>query len=501
MLSSWAPIGILPVGGNRRIQYHNDCIHSVTFKVECISGGNVRQVKGNDLKLKGSSGELRAAVVLRSRSRGLKKTPTNPDDVVRVIVRNSEEGRTSLVKLLDRYARLVELEECFLLFEELGRKDRWLQALEVFRWMQTRSWYRADNGVYSKLISIMGKKGQIRLAMWLFAEMRNSGCRPDTSVYNSVITAHLHTKDKEKALEKAFGYLEKMKEKPRCQPNLVTYNILLRAYAQAGQVDKVEALFTELQTYKITPDIYTYNGVMDAYGKNGMLTEMETVLTRMKRKKCKPTIITFNLLIDAYGKYKDFSKMERVFESMLHSKEKPTLPTFNSMITNYGRARLIEKAELVYKKMITLQYEPSHVTYECLIMAYGHCGSITKAREKFSEMLDAGIRLQISTLHALLEVYCKNGLLYEADLLFHNAPNMGVEPHASTYKLLYKAYTKANETQLLDKLLKTMEANGVIPNKKFFLEALGTYSSSQSKDRRSDVRNDSSFPEMANHIK
>ncbi|KAG9450729.1 hypothetical protein H6P81_010694 [Aristolochia fimbriata] len=82
---------------------------------------------------------------------------------------------------------------------------------EVFRWMQKQRWYVADNGVYSKLISVMRKKGQTRMAMWLFSEMRNSGCRPDTSVYNALISANLYPKDKAKALAKASGYFEKMK--------------------------------------------------------------------------------------------------------------------------------------------------------------------------------------------------------------------------------------------------------------------------------------------------
>lgn len=112
--------------------------------------------------------------------------------------------------------------------------------------MQKQRWYVADNGVYSKLISVMGKKGQTRMAMWLFSEMRNSGCRPDTSVYNSLITAHLHSKDKPKALSKALGYFDKMKGTERCKPSIVTYNILLRASAQAKNIVQVETLFKDL---------------------------------------------------------------------------------------------------------------------------------------------------------------------------------------------------------------------------------------------------------------
>ncbi|XP_058084619.1 pentatricopeptide repeat-containing protein PPR5 homolog, chloroplastic [Magnolia sinica] len=418
------------------------------------------------------------------------------EDLVRVLLRNSSDEKP-LASTLSKYVKIIRTEHCFLLFEELGKRDQWLRCLEVFRWMQKQRWYIADNGVYSKLISVMGKKGQTRMAMWLFSEMRSSGCRPDTSVYNALITAHLHSRDKSKALAKAIGYFEKMKGMERCKPNIVTYNILLRAYAQAQDVNQVEALFKDIDGSIVSADIYTYNGVMDAYGKNGMLKEMESVLSRMKSNQCKPDIITFNLLIDAYGKRQAFDKMEQVFKSLLRSKEKPTLPTFNSMIMNYGKARLREKAESILDKMAELGYQPSYITYESLITTYGYCDCVSRAREVFSEMIDSGKEMQVSTLNAMLDAYCINGLPTEADMLLDYASSNSLLPDASTYKLLYKAFMKANMKELQQKLLKRMDEDGIVPNKKFFLEALGAFGSSQTRSGSDHDLNVSNPPQIS----
>ncbi|KAI3451099.1 hypothetical protein Pfo_007764 [Paulownia fortunei] len=400
------------------------------------------------------------------------------EDLVRLLMRNFTD-KQPLVNTLNKYVKLVRTEHCFLLFEELGKSDKWLQCLEVFRWMQKQRWYIADNGVYSKLISVMGKKGQTRMAMWLFSEMRNSGCKPDTSVYNALITAHLHSRDKSKALAKALWYFEKMKGMERCKPSIVTYNILSRAFAQARNVDQVNALFKDLDESIVTPDIFTFNGVMDAYGKIGMIREMELVLSRMKSNQIKPDIITFNLLIDAYGRKQEFDKMEQVFKSLLRSKEKPTLPTFNSMITNYGKARLREKADLVFQRMTDMGYKPSFITYECLIMMYGYCDCVSRAREIFDQMAESEKEKKVSTLNAMLEVFCMNALPMEADMLFESARTNGMFPvNSSTYKLLYKAYTKADMKELMQKLLMYMDKDGIVPNKRFFLDALGALGSS-----------------------
>ncbi|KAK7318550.1 hypothetical protein RJT34_03253 [Clitoria ternatea] len=410
--------------------------------------------------------------------------------LVRFLTRKISD-REPLVKTLNKYVKLVRTEHCFFLFEELGKNDKWLQCLEVFRWMQKQRWYVADNGIYSKLISVMGKKGQTRMAMWLFSEMRKNGCRPDTSVYNALITAHLHSRDKTKALAKAIGYLDKMKGMERCKPNIVTYNILLRAFAQARNVDQVNYLFKDLDESTISPDIYTFNGVMDAYGKNGMIREMESVLTRMKNNLIKPDLITFNLLIDSYGKKQEFAKMEQVFKSLLRSKERPTLPTFNSMILNYGKARLKDKAEDVYKKMTDMGYTPSFVTHESLIYVYGVCDCVSRAREVFDGLIESEVPIKISTLNAMLDVYSLNGLPQEAHSLFHRARSIKIYPDSSTYKLLYKAYTRANQKELLDKLLKYMDKDGIIPNKKFFLDALGDVASSPANSGSADATTDS----------
>nr|XP_016444053.1 PREDICTED: pentatricopeptide repeat-containing protein At4g39620, chloroplastic-like [Nicotiana tabacum] len=396
-------------------------------------------------------------------------------ELVTLLMKNFSDKKP-LVSTLNKYVKFVRTEHCFLLFEELGKTDNWLQCLEVFRWMQKQRWYIADNGVYSKLISVMGKKGQIRMAMWLFSEMRNSGCRPDTSVYNAVISAHLHSRDKSKALAKAMGYFEKMKGMERCSPSIVTYNILLRAFAQAKNVEQVDALLKDLEDSIVTPDIFTFNGLMDAYGKNGMIKEMEHVLSRIKSNELKPDIITFNILIDSYGKKQEFQKMEQVFKSLLRSKEKPTIPTFNSMITNYGKARLREKAELVLEKMTDLGYRPSYITYECLLMMYGHCDCVAKARELFDRVVESEKEKKVSTLNSMLDTYCMNGLPVEADALFESIHSAKAFPiDSSTYKLLYKAYTKADMKELVQKLLTCMDKDGIIPNKKFFLDALGAF--------------------------
>ncbi|QHO26296.1 hypothetical protein S83_006102 [Arachis hypogaea] len=185
--------------------------------------------------------------------------------------------------------------------------------------------------------------------------------------------------------------------------------------------------------------------------------------------------------------------MEQVFKSLLRSKEKPTLPTFNSMILNYGKARLKEKAENVFRKMTDMVYKPSFITYKSLIYIYGYCDCISKARDLFEGLIESKSQIKASTLSVMLDVYRINGLPLEADSLLERAITFQVFPDASTYKLL-RVYTKANLKELVDKLLRHMDRDGIIPNKKFFLDALGS-SRDKSKSAITAVTHSNSFAE------
>jgi pentatricopeptide repeat protein len=56
-------------------------------------------------------------------------------------------------------------------------------------------------------------------------------------------------------LTKALVYFWRMKGTEWCQPNAETCNILLRAFAQARNVNQVNALFKDLDESIVSPDI------------------------------------------------------------------------------------------------------------------------------------------------------------------------------------------------------------------------------------------------------
>lgn len=59
--------------------------------------------------------------------------------MVRMLIRSFSD-KEPLVKTLNKYVKIVRTEHCFLLFEELGKSDKWLQCLEVIQLVRVLSY-------------------------------------------------------------------------------------------------------------------------------------------------------------------------------------------------------------------------------------------------------------------------------------------------------------------------------------------------------------------------
>ena len=83
----------------------------------------------------GGAAPRHVALAARSKRRGAGAAAEEGVDeaaeLVRSLLRRTAGGKERLVPVLDRHVRVVRTEHCFLLFEELGRRDAWLQCLEV----------------------------------------------------------------------------------------------------------------------------------------------------------------------------------------------------------------------------------------------------------------------------------------------------------------------------------------------------------------------------------
>jgi len=98
---------------------------------------------------------------------------------------------------------------------------------------------------------------------WLFNQMKAEGVEPNVVTYNTLIKAAGENQDYNYAKE-LFGEMDRK----RLQPDVVTYSTLIKAAAENRDYPHAKALFREMGRNGLQPDVVTYKTLIKAEGEN-----------------------------------------------------------------------------------------------------------------------------------------------------------------------------------------------------------------------------------------
>lgn len=132
---------------------------------------------------------------------------------------------------------------------ELQRQNEWEIALQVFEFMRKEDTFRLDMSLYGNIILMLGKNELIEMAEKLFTELKKECLQPDTRVYTEMLGVYLRVGQ----VEKAMDLYEQMKDSG-CKPDRLTLTILLKNLDRAGEDDLARAVREDCEKYIEDPD-------------------------------------------------------------------------------------------------------------------------------------------------------------------------------------------------------------------------------------------------------
>merc|ERR1719163_2072845 len=101
--------------------------------------------------------------------------------------------------------------------------------------------------------------------MTLYEEMRSYGVQPNTITYNTMLNAFAQGG----AMDRVPKLLEHMKEAcPPVEPDIVTYSTLVKGFCNSGSLDRALSVLRDVQASgKFEPDGVMYNSLLDGCAK------------------------------------------------------------------------------------------------------------------------------------------------------------------------------------------------------------------------------------------
>ena len=390
------------------------------------------------------------------------------------------------------------------------------------------------------------------LLKWVVKESKTDlMIRPTTFSFTMVLNALAHSQreDAYQKVEQLVKRLEDLHDEgwPNLQPNVVAYNILLKAMARSGQVDRA----TEILHYMIEsdsnqhlyPDQTSFATLLSAYVKSNdkdimvkaemLLDVMETlhesnVPSSAERNdtlstigNVKPNTFVYTSLINGWARRGNADRAEKVFHRLisryLESKDpdlRPDVVAFNNVLLAWVRSRNPERADGFLRSMLSdakLHVRPNLQSFNTVLAGWAKVGAVDEAEALLTSMHNSSkdgslnVLPDIISYNTCLDAWSKasrhredawkrsEALLRHIEKLHCADPENRLKPNVRTWNTVIDCVAKAGKTIRAEKLLKDFVAASKsgrvdgVPNIRTWNTVIGACLKRGESDRAEDI--------------
>ncbi|XP_043718837.1 pentatricopeptide repeat-containing protein At4g20740-like [Telopea speciosissima] len=233
-----------------------------------------------------------------------------------ILVAFAEQTRMNdFCKLLEQMKKLGspvihDLPKFFSFLIEKGNRE--LTALQVFTYLKEKGYSSVT--IYNILIGALHSIREIKEALSLFHEMKNSDVGPDSSTYSTIIPCFVEIGD----LKEACLCYNKIKELS-CIPTVIAYVSLVKGLCKIGEIDAAIVLVRDcLANVMSGPMEFKYTLTILHVCKSGNADKVIEILNEMMQQGCPPDEIIYSAVTYGMCNHGTLEEGRKVF---VHMKE------------------------------------------------------------------------------------------------------------------------------------------------------------------------------------
>lgn len=281
--------------------------------------------------------------------------------------------------------------------------DEATEAVKIFQQAKAEG-VVASSFLYNALIGKLGKARRIDDCLLYFGEMRNSGIRPTSVTYGTVVNALCRVSDDNFAEE----LFEEMESMPNYKPRPAPYNSLMQYFLTTKRDrSKVLAYYQRMKARRIEPTMHTYKLLVDAYASIAPvdMAAAEGVLEDIRRSGASPEPVHYAALIHAKGcVMHDIAAARSLFDEVISKHQvAPTSSLYQALFESYVANHEVAATEALLHDMPVAM---TPYIANTLIHGWATAGNITKARAVYDRL---GLEhREPSTYEAMARAYIAN---------------------------------------------------------------------------------------------
>ncbi|XP_065785432.1 leucine-rich PPR motif-containing protein, mitochondrial [Muntiacus reevesi] len=145
----------------------------------------------------------------------------------------------------------------------------------------------------------------------IWDELQKLGTVYDVSHYNALLKVYLQNEHKFSPTD----FLAKM-EKANIQPNRVTYQRLIAAYCNMGDIEGASTILGFMKTKDLPVTEAVFSALVTGHARSGDMENAENILTVMKEAGIEPGPDTYLALLNAYAEKGDIDHVKQTLEKV-----------------------------------------------------------------------------------------------------------------------------------------------------------------------------------------
>ncbi|KAK7303337.1 hypothetical protein RJT34_14240 [Clitoria ternatea] len=283
------------------------------------------------------------------------------------------------------YSRMANVPEAFSLFDEMRRQG--IQPSSV------------------TMLSLLFGVSELAHVQCLHGCAILYGFMSDTSLSNSVLNIYGKCGNIEDS-RKVFDYMDLR--------DLVSWNSLISAYAQIGDLCQVLLLLKTMKLQGLEPDPQTFGSVLSVAASRGELKLGRSLHGKILRAGFDLDAHIETSLIVMYLKGGNIDTAFRMFE---RSFDKDVV-LWTAMISGLVQNESADKALVVFHHMLKFGAKPSTATMASVITACAQLGSFNLGTSIHGYVLRQELALDIAAENSLVTMYAKCGHLNQSSIVF-----------------------------------------------------------------------------------
>jgi pentatricopeptide repeat protein len=201
-------------------------------------------------------------------------------------------------------------------------------------------------------------------------------------------------------------------EKAQGACSLTTYNMLIDAFARAGDMNQVAQFFKRMCQNGLSPDLVTFSTIIKGYSAKGEMEPALQLFTQMRKQGIQPDSILFNSILDGCAHKQMRGLTEQVLGDMENSGIAPSNFTLSILIKLYGRCGDLDKVmEVIDVYPKKYGFKLNAQVYTCLMSSCMSNGQPGRALSAWKQMKEAGCPADAKTYHTLIRGCLQNSEL------------------------------------------------------------------------------------------